>query len=423
MMRKRLQSKGPMLRRRLDRARLATPNPEVIKALAAHFSRPSPETSSILELPALIARNFQLRQTLAFRSNTTECFRAAIEATFIHNSDHRSRHGEEGAGAVQILSHPFGLSNRFGTLIYADVDHPSMRHMAEVLMSSPQGVLRRVELSDLIYAANGPNPTTEIINRYSQVLQEEIASVVLLPHVVWSNGAVLDIRAICRALRAIDSLCTVVVDGAQAVGHINIDIEEVQKENEDIDFYLGCGHKWLGGPETVGFMRVGRRFDLDCSQCRDLLSASDLLTDSSGLALHYTGEQIGTHQRGTARALARSIFMIEGRPGGFQKVYSDCVKSANSIRQSLLQCKKYISLDPPEDCRSAVVAFTTISDDFRPLGKLARSLENKGFWPAIYPLENHPEASLNKRSFIRLSPGPDLQKSDLKLLSDILTKG
>jgi L-cysteine/cystine lyase len=78
---------------------------------------------------------------------------------------------------------------------------------------------------------------------------------VLLSHVDWITGAAIplvDLAEIVRAGPAPDA--AVVVDGAQAVGALAVDLS-----NADIDLYAVAGQKWLGGPDGVAAMIVPGR--------------------------------------------------------------------------------------------------------------------------------------------------------------------
>jgi len=75
---------------------------------------------------------------------------------------------------------------------------------------------------------------------------------VLLSHVDWITGAaipLIDLVEIVRAGPAPDA--AVMVDGAQAVGALAVDLS-----NADIDLYAVAGQKWLGGPDGVAAMIV-----------------------------------------------------------------------------------------------------------------------------------------------------------------------
>src|SRR5262249_31075786 len=63
-------------------------------------------------------------------------------------------------------------------------------------------------------------------------------------HVLWTNGVKLDVHALKERTRV-----PVLVDGAQSVGAIPVDVGE-------LDFYTVSGQKWLCGPEATGALYV-----------------------------------------------------------------------------------------------------------------------------------------------------------------------
>ncbi len=80
---------------------------------------------------------------------------------------------------------------------------------------------------------------------------------VVLSHVSFSTGACLPIREIADAAHAVGA--AVLVDGAQAVGAIPVDVRAL-----DVDYYAFPGQKWLCGPEGTGglFVRQARQAEL-----------------------------------------------------------------------------------------------------------------------------------------------------------------
>lgn len=72
---------------------------------------------------------------------------------------------------------------------------------------------------------------------------------VAVSHVLWTSGRVLPIARIVRACRDAGVRC--LVDGAQAVGQIAVDLGAL-----DPDFYAFTGHKWLLGPVGTGGLYV-----------------------------------------------------------------------------------------------------------------------------------------------------------------------
>ena len=245
-----------------------------------------------------------------------------------------------------------------------------------------------------------------------------------MPHVCWVNGARLDVRMICRELRAKHPLATIVVDGAQAVGHVPLNVEQCERENEDIDFYIGCGHKWLRGPETVGFVRVGRRYnnESECQRCLNFLATSDQLTDASGLALNYQGEQGGTNQRGLAKGLLRALKFIPDKKVDRDKYYARIRLNANRLREVIKTFPRLVLLDPPESLKTGIVTFTVEGSDSGLLTSLQDALRAEQFESMVYALPSYLNARFNRGEFLRFSPGPDLNEQDFSDLQGVFTR-
>jgi L-cysteine/cystine lyase len=72
---------------------------------------------------------------------------------------------------------------------------------------------------------------------------------IAISHVLWTTGDVLPVSAIAAAAREYGAL--VLVDGAQAVGAIDVDPEAL-----GADFYAASGQKWLCGPSGTGALWV-----------------------------------------------------------------------------------------------------------------------------------------------------------------------
>lgn len=77
-------------------------------------------------------------------------------------------------------------------------------------------------------------------------LLEEGAKIVSLAHVSNVLGVVNDIKEIAKLVHQYD--CYLIVDGAQAVGHFEIDLRDL-----DVDFYCYSAHKMFG-PTGVGIL-------------------------------------------------------------------------------------------------------------------------------------------------------------------------
>jgi len=74
----------------------------------------------------------------------------------------------------------------------------------------------------------------------------------LLSHVTYCEGRRLDLEAIIPSIKKHAQGVIVIVDGAQAVGHVDVELSKI-----DADFYLGDLHKWVQGPNMTGFIGCG----------------------------------------------------------------------------------------------------------------------------------------------------------------------
>ena len=75
--------------------------------------------------------------------------------------------------------------------------------------------------------------------------------VISVSHVLASTGLRMPAAEIAALARARSILC--VVDGAQAVGHIDVNLKAL-----GCDAYASSGHKWLMGPKGTGFLYIRR---------------------------------------------------------------------------------------------------------------------------------------------------------------------
>jgi L-cysteine/cystine lyase len=75
---------------------------------------------------------------------------------------------------------------------------------------------------------------------------------IVLSHVTWTTGAVLDVAEVTRFGR--ERGIPVGIDGAQSAGDIPIDVKAL-----DVDFYAIPMQKWLCGPDGTGALYVNRK--------------------------------------------------------------------------------------------------------------------------------------------------------------------
>jgi selenocysteine lyase/cysteine desulfurase len=88
----------------------------------------------------------------------------------------------------------------------------------------------------------------EVLSIIRKALRPE-TKVVMLSHMITGSGAILPVKEICAEARARGIIT--VLDGAQTIGQINVNVADI-----GCDAYVGCFHKWMGAPPGTGFMWV-----------------------------------------------------------------------------------------------------------------------------------------------------------------------
>lgn len=73
--------------------------------------------------------------------------------------------------------------------------------------------------------------------------------VLMLSHMISGSGGILPVKEICAEARK-RGIFTI-LDGAQTIGQIKVDVREL-----GCDAYAGCFHKWIGAPAGTGFFYV-----------------------------------------------------------------------------------------------------------------------------------------------------------------------
>jgi L-cysteine/cystine lyase len=74
---------------------------------------------------------------------------------------------------------------------------------------------------------------------------------VVISHVLWNTGQILPVAEIMQAVKTYNPEIRVLVDAAQSVGMMPLNLTEM-----GVDFYAFTGHKWCCGPEGVGGLYV-----------------------------------------------------------------------------------------------------------------------------------------------------------------------
>ena len=189
------------------------------------------------------------------------------------------------------------------------------------------------------------------INSSSQVYDTIVKAltpktkVLMLSHMISGTGAILPVKELCAEAKK-RGIFTV-LDGAQTIGHIKVDLKDI-----DCDAYVGCFHKWMGAPCGTGFMYM------KADKLKDLwiTVASYRWDDHADEGFRFT-------QRGTGNfsiLLALEVALDFHFQLGPEKVYQRIKFLGDRLRTGLKQNKKVQLFSPTEDAMCAGITLYNI---------------------------------------------------------------
>ena len=190
--------------------------------------------------------------------------------------------------------------------------------------------------------------------------------VIALSHVLWSSGVIVDLKPIAALARQHDVL--LIVDGAQSVGHVAVNIPET-----GADAYTVSGQKWLGGPEGTGavFIRRDRFADFAPSSVRyGQYDPTGYFIPAPGARRYEMGENNPAAVDGFAAAL--SFFLNDV---GSDWAYSRITRLGSRLLRRLAAIDG-ITIHSPEGRIGGLVCFNV--DGIDPAA-VAAKLYEKGF--------------------------------------------
>ncbi len=122
--------------------------------------------------------------------------------------------------------------------------HENSTVLKEILALQPKGVqIHRLD----------PSSPAEFEAEIEQLLKTTQVRAIVISHVSHIDGRIFPIERIYQLTRKHRAL--LVIDGAQAVGHISVSFQDWQP-----DAYFFPGHKWCAGPMGTGALILGKPF-------------------------------------------------------------------------------------------------------------------------------------------------------------------
>ncbi len=168
---------------------------------------------------------------------------------------------------MNSLAQSIGLQNG-DRILTTDQEHPGGRSAWD-FMARKHGVI-----IDVIPIPPGENSAKAIIERFSNAIQEK-TKVFVFSHLLSSTGLRMPVKELTDLARSHG--CLSVIDGAQAIGGIQVDVKSL-----GCDVYVTSGHKWLLGPMGTGLLylseTLGKKVDPICLQ-----GGRHAYSDSSGV--------------------------------------------------------------------------------------------------------------------------------------------
>ncbi len=138
-----------------------------------------------------------------------------------------------------------------------------------------------------------PETVADLLAPFERAITPK-TKVVAFSHVSNASGTALPARALCAMAKDVGAVS--LVDGAQTVGALNIDVNEI-----GCDFLTTSGQKWLTGPREAGFAYVRR----DLQEKLSPLIVSYPLADGIEGARKF--EQLGQRDDGAVDALGAAV--------------------------------------------------------------------------------------------------------------------
>ena len=233
-----------------------------------------------------------------------------------------------------------------------------------------------------------PSFPDELETQIEQLLQSRHVRAIVISHVSHIDGRIFPIERLYRLTQSYHAL--LIVDGAQAVGHIPVSFHEWQP-----DAYFFPGHKWCAGPMGTGALVLGKRLSK-----RGEIANDEGNKDSQPPWAEF---ELGTQNLGLISGLAKACTIKQHE--GFKTATLESIRE--EIRRALSETSglKFLEWEGPHS--PGILSFTCLDKQTE---SHLQSKPHNIVWK-IFPL---PED--RNRTGIRVSWSSDLPKRDLEFV-------
>ena len=219
-----------------------------------------------------------------------------------------------------------------------------------------------------------------IVTRIKTLINKQ-TRLIFISHITCTTGLQMPVKEIAGLAKT--NGIWFALDGAQALGHISMDLKDM-----GVDFYAASGHKWLLGPNRTGILYVREELtDLLAPTCVGAYSDGKFDFEKKELQLHPSAQryEYGTQNESLFMGLETAIDFINQM--GMQTIRQHGSALAQRFRRGLEKLKLTIISPMEPAAQSSVVTFK-IPD--RKNGEICIGLEKQN-----YRVRYVPEANLN----------------------------
>jgi cysteine desulfurase / selenocysteine lyase len=222
--------------------------------------------------------------------------------------------------------------------------------------------LHRAKLNNLVVKGLQLGKTAnETLNNLKKITTIK-TKIFALPHISCALGQILPIAEISKYAKS--KKITTCIDGAQALGMIPINLQEL-----DVDYYATCCHKWLQAPQGTGFLYINKRVSANTKPI--YFGAEGTLNFKSNISKPtLSEEQIGAKRfmNGTkSGALLNGVIAACQFQNGLGKAnIENRIRTINNYLYSQLALfTKHISILSPSESKSrcGIVCFKFMHHD------------------------------------------------------------
>jgi L-cysteine/cystine lyase len=249
-------------------------------------------------------------------------------------------------------------------ILLSDCEHPG-------IIAAVGEICRRFGVTSSTFPVLGHQSADQVLGAIAAHLQPQ-TRLVVISHVLWNTGQILPLKEINQLCHAQN--CLVLVDAAQSVGQIPLDLEDLE-----VDFYAFTGHKWFCGPEGLGGLYVSPRVREDLHPTfigwRGITQQKTWLSDGRRYEVATSAFPL--------YAGLRAAIALHHQAGTKSDRYRKILQLSQYLIQQLANIPQ-IQITSPQTPVTGLVCFQVVNPDStksrKPYGAIVAALESQGIF-------------------------------------------